>query len=95
VGEEGPLAAAAPPLLAGGERDYLISSHHAPLPIGPGEADLLDAINGKRSLKILLKQMNPAQTAAVLKFLWSLILMDLLALEASARHRKAGKKGRG
>jgi hypothetical protein len=39
--------------------------------------------------------MNPTQTAAVLKFLWSLILMDLLALEASARHRKAGKKGHG
>jgi radical SAM superfamily enzyme YgiQ (UPF0313 family) len=82
-------------IAAGTERDYLISSGHSPVPIGPVEADVVGAINGKRSLKVLLKQVNPTQSAAVLKFLWSLILMDLLALEASARHRKAGKKGRG
>lgn len=95
AGEASPPAPPGFPLMAGADRDYLISSGHAPVSIGPVEADLVGAINGKRSLKVLLKQVNPTQSAAVLKFLWSLILMDLLALEASARHRKAGKKGRG
>lgn len=69
------------PMMAGVMDAFLISLHYRPEAINATHIALLEKINGKRSLKVLLKMVNCKDTEKALQFLWTLTLTDMMTFK--------------